>query len=247
MRCILITSVVALGVVYCVPVCADETGEDGLSGSDTGVRHFHILKGLPVKAEAYQGPAADLVKRGVPEKYGHEEWFAVVLAHELHQHAGIMTVVGAKMAVRARELLQAPPRSVKVTAQTGTEPPYACALDGLQAGLGSTFGQHLIEAPPVEEPRLAAVFEHDGRRIKLSLRPDYQLQISQFIRGAIEAHGNLTADYFEEIEAQSYRVWAEFDRAEIFVEEDLSEPASDTPGSDSSGSAAPTTTAATVE
>lgn len=224
-----VASVVVLGVAWCTPVQADETRE-GPPGSDVGDRHFHVLKGLPMEADAYQGPAAELVKRGIPEKYGQEEWAAVVLAHELHQHVGIMTVIGAKMAVRAHELLKAPPRSVRVAAQTGTEPPYACALDGVQAGLGSTFGQHLIEAPPVEEPSLAAVFERGGRRIKLSLRPNYQRQISQFIQGAIEAQGDLTPDYFDEIETASYRVWAEFDRAEIFVEETLSEPVSDKAG-----------------
>ena len=172
-----------------------------------------------MEPSAYRGPAAELVKRGVPETYGHEEWAAVVMAHELHQHVGIMTVVGAKMAVRARELLEAPTRAVKVIAETGPKPPLSCAIDGIQAGLGSTYAQQLIDAPEVETPRLAATFEYDGRKLRLTLAPEYQQQIHQCIQDAIKAHGNLTPAYFEVIEDFSYRVWADFDRHEVFLEE----------------------------
>jgi len=184
-----------------------------------GVRIFEILKALPIEAEAYREPTAALVRKGIPDKYGQEEWAAVVLAHELHQHVGIMTVVGAKMAVRAREILKAPPRSVQVVTGTGPKPPHACAIDGIQAGLSSTYGQQLIQAPPVNQPSVTATFSFEGRSLKLTLRPEYQKQIRDCIQTAIKNHGNLTYDYFEAVEVFSYTVWAEFDRKTLFYEE----------------------------
>jgi formylmethanofuran dehydrogenase subunit E len=195
--------------------------EHGAHAVRPGERTFHVLKALPAEADAYQGPAAGLVRRGVPALYGKEEWAAVVLTHELHQHVGVMTTIGAKMAVRARELLEAPPRVVKVVSETGPNPPFSCAVDGLQAGLASTYAQQLIEAPAVDEPRLAATFTYEGRTLRLALRPEFQKQVRACIRTAIKDHGNLTHEYFEEIEAFSYVVWETFDRHEIFDEEFL--------------------------
>ena len=193
--------------------------EIGEGGGDHG--RFHILKPLPSEPDAYQGPAAALVEQGIPEKYGAEEWAAVVFAHEIHQHVGIMTVVGAKMAVRAREVLDAPYRSVKIFSETGPAQPYSCAIDGMQAAIGSTLGQQLIETAPTDTPRMAATFTHGERKIRLVLKPEYQQRIAKCIQDAIAAHGNLTPAYFEEIEEHCYRVWAEFDRREIFAVEEL--------------------------
>ncbi len=202
-----------------------DPGDHAMHVAKPGERAFHVLKDLPMNAEAYHHEAAELVEKGIPEKYGHEEWAAVVITHELHQHVGIMTVVGAKMAVRARELLEAPPRAVKVVTETGPEPPFACAVDGIQAGLASTYAQQLIEAPPVKKPRLAATFTYGGRTLRLVLRPKYQAKISGCIRSSIKKHGNLTPAYFEAIEEFCYQVWADFDRREIFIEEFLKSPA----------------------
>lgn len=215
-------SIVILSLMHCHFAGAHDTGDHDKHHTEHGERTFQVLKALPLSADTYQGAAADLVRNGIPEKYGHEEWAAVVIAHELHSHVGIMTVIGAKMAVRAKELLHAPARAISVVAETGPEPPFACAIDGIQAGLGSTYAQKLIEAPNVEKPLLAAVFEYRGRKIRLSILPQYQEQISRCIKAAIKAHGNLTPEYFNEIETFSYYVWATFDRREIFIEEDLS-------------------------
>jgi len=101
-----------------------------------------------------------------------------------------MTVVGAKMAVRARELMHAPMRQVRIVAETGPEPPFACAVDGMQAALASTYAQQLIEAPETDTPTLAATF----------------------------TLSNLTPAYFDAIENYCYEVWADFDRQVIFTE-----------------------------
>jgi len=186
-----------------------------------GDRPFLVLKALPSEAFSYQARAGELVRLGIPERFGHEEWAAIVLTNEVHQHVGIYTILGAKMGVRAREILETPTRAVNVIAETGSRPPTSCVLDGLQVALGSTLAQDLIHAPSVARPQVAAVFEYKGRKVRLSLKQEFQKQVDDIILAAAEECGNLTPAYFERIEVSSYRVWAEFDRHTIFVEETL--------------------------
>jgi len=200
--------------------CASSAAADGERSHDEtvppGTRPFAVLKRFPVEPDFYCAEAAELIRKGIVTKYGQEEWAAVVMTHELHQHAGIYTVLGAKMGVRARELLNAPTRAVHVTVETGLEPPGSCTIDGIQASLGSTLAQKLIAVPKVAKPRVAATFEYKDRRIRLSLRPEYQRQVTGIIKAAIEEHGNLTPAYFHEIEDRCFEVWADFDRRKIF-------------------------------
>ncbi len=198
---------------------AGQAVRDGHAAAPSAGRTALILKELPSCADAYQPEAAALANSGIPEKYGMEEWTAVVLTNELHQHVGIYNMLGAKMGVRARELLNAPTRAVDVTAETGTVPPMSCMVDGLQAALGSTLGQNLIHAVPTDAPKASAVFAYKDRKLRMSFKPETQKWVSELIGAAIRDCGNLTPAYFERIEALSYRVWAEADRREVFVEE----------------------------
>jgi len=211
-------------IVACVTAefgVADEPVSHEVSASP-GERPLAVLKRFPLKPEWYKPEAAELLRRGIVEKYGQEEWAAVVLTHELHQHTGIYNVVGAKMGVRARELLGAPTRAVHVTVETGVEPPVSCAVDGLQASLGSTLAQKLIDVPEMTDPRVAATFEYEGRKVRLSLKPEYENKVEAIIKTASEKHGRLTPAYFHEIEDRCFDIWFEFDRHEIFLEERLS-------------------------
>lgn len=187
-------------------------------------RDFLILNAFPLEAEAYRPEVAQLVKDGIVEHWGHEEWMAIVLSHELHQHIGIYTILGAKMGVHAREALRVPRRSVLATLYTGGNQAMSCAADGLQMALGSTFGQNMIRIAPPEDggaPRLRAQFDHGERRLRLTLKDEYAARIDAIIADASAEHGFLTPDYFDAIEAASYQIWAEFDRSEIFIEERL--------------------------
>lgn len=184
-----------------------------------GKRPMLVLNMFPTTAEWYQPEAQALIRDGVVERYGKEEWVAIVLAHELHQHVGIYTLLGAKMAIRARELLEAPMRGVSAKLETSGDKPMTCAADGIQVGLGSTFGQDLIEVVAPKSPGLAATFEYAGQRLRLALKPAYQERVDGYIQRAKDEHGFLTPNYFEQVEAISYTVWAEFDRAEVFSAE----------------------------
>jgi pyrimidine-specific ribonucleoside hydrolase len=178
-----------------------------------------ILERLPISAEWYRPEAAALIEEGVVERFGVEEWRAVVLAQELHQHVGIYTILGAKMGVLARELLEAPARAVEVTLDTGGNGPMTCATDGIQASLASTYGQSLVRVEHPEKPVLAATFEFEDRVLRLTLKPEYREVMQGHIESAREEHGDLSPGYFGELERISYRVWSEFDRNEVFAVE----------------------------
>lgn len=193
----------------------------GAGANANGQRPMRVLLALPQDAVLYNADTAALIRDGVPEKYGTEEWTAIVLTHEFHQHVGIYTLLGAKMAVRARELLGAPMRAVEVTAETTRRQPFACMVDGLQVGLGSTLGQNLIAVPEDGTPAVAARFAFGGHTIRLSLKQEYSDRLATIISDARSAHGDLTPAYFEAVEKASYDVWKEFDRKDIFEVEEL--------------------------
>ncbi len=215
------TSRFAVGITICLTTCvfAMADGHDANS-VPSGSRPCTMLREFPVDKAAYAPEAAKLVELGIPEKYGHEEWAAVVLSHELHQHVGIYTLIGAKMAVFARETLQAPMRAVHATVETGKQQPHSCMVDGIQVGLASTLGQNLIDVPETSHPKLAATFKYKERTIRVSLKPEYEEKIRAIIKDSVQKHGNLTPEYFQAVEQASFGVWANFDRTEVFEVEE---------------------------
>lgn len=189
-------------------------------------RPLQVLAEFPDAPEAYKADVSALVRAGIPTKYGEEEWAAIVMTHEFHQHVGIYTLLGAKMAVRARQLLNAPMRAVHVTSETGRRQPLACMNDGFQAAIGSTLGQNLMDVPETDAPRVAATFAYNGRSIRLSLKDSCAAKVAEMIRKAREAHGDLTPEYFRAVEKATLEVWAHFDRREIFAVEEALKPLS---------------------
>ena len=181
---------------------------------------------FPTDPAYYQPEVAELVREGVVERFGVEEWAAIVVSHEIHQHIGVYTIVGAKMGVRASELLDAPRRAVSVTIKTVADSPMACAVDGVQASMGSTYGQHLIHLVNTRTPGLEATFRLGDETLRMTLKPEYLAKVRGFIDTHSAEHGYLSAPYFEAIRGESYRVWAEWDRSVMF-DETLTETASD--------------------
>jgi pyrimidine-specific ribonucleoside hydrolase len=211
-----------LGCATALALVVTAWGHDVNTGPvENGERPMNVLLALPQDVVLYNAEAAALIHDGIPAKYGTEEWNAIVFTHEFHQHVGIYTLLGAKMAVRAREVLGAPMRAVKVISETTRQQPFACMVDGLQVGLGSTLGQNLITVPDAAAPAVAARFEYDGHRIRLSLKPEYVERLAKIIEDARQAHGDLTPKYFHAVEDASYEVWKDFDRREIFAIEKL--------------------------
>lgn len=212
----------ALGLLLGIAAAAHETPD--------GVPHEHpedaggptsVFVHFPTAPDLYCEPVAALIRGGVVERFGEDEFAAVVLSHEIHQHIGIYTIIGAKMGVRARELLGAPRRAVEVVAETQPDTPPACAVDGFQASLGSTYGQDLIRIQPALQRGLIVTFTYGDKRLRMALKDDFKAEIQQLIETNSTQHGYLSPAYFEAIRAASYRIWAEWDRAQIFEEDRL--------------------------
>lgn len=175
-----------------------------------------MFKQFPTDPSVFTPPVAQLLENGIIERYGLEEFAAIVLTNELHQHIGIYTVLGAKMGIHAREVLRAPTRSIHVVMETTKKQPFACTLDGVQMAIGSTYGQNLIEVGENDQPAVAGTFTWEGRQVRLALQPEFQEKLRAIIMAAREAHGDLTIAYFDEIEQHCYKIWSDWDRARIF-------------------------------
>jgi pyrimidine-specific ribonucleoside hydrolase len=147
-----------------------------------------------------------------------EEWNAALLTNEFHRHLGIYSLIGAKMGIRAREILGAGVDELRVISRTGFEPPISCMTDGLQVATGASLGRGMIEVES-GNPEPAAVFVQGSRRLTLRLRDETAERIRLDIAAAVGKHGGLTPSYWEEVRALALRYWLEMDRREIFVEQ----------------------------
>lgn len=173
-----------------------------------------MLRSYPSDPAAFQPDVAPWVD-SIVTRHGREEWHAVMLTHELHRHMGIYNVVGAKMGVRARELLGAPRDDVSVESFIGNTPPMSCMNDGLQVGTGATLGRGTITVhPKLREPR--AVIRHGSRGVELRLRTEILDRIRADISRLSREYAYGSTDYFTAVRSLSMKYWLELDRAAIF-------------------------------
>ena len=149
-------------------------------------------------------------------RHGLEEWKAAVLTSELHRHLGTYSIVGAKMGLRARELLKAGLDELRVESHAGLKPPLSCLNDGLQASTGASLGRGTITVLTPEPPRCEAVFIGSGKRLRLRLKDEVNRRITADLAELERRHGGLTRAYFSEVRAVSLRHWLELDRHSIF-------------------------------
>jgi pyrimidine-specific ribonucleoside hydrolase len=175
-----------------------------------------VLDSYPVDPSMMREDVARVVPTLI-ERHGMEEWKATWLTNELHRHLGIYSIIGAKMGVRARELLGASVDEVEVASEAGSSPPLACLNDGLQVSTGASLGRGTISVRE-DEARVAAEFSSGDRKVHLRLRDEVVQRIREDIRQAIADHGKLTPAYFARVRQLAIEYWAELDRSEIFVE-----------------------------
>jgi len=181
-----------------------------------GKRRAVVFEKFPTDPDLFREDVRPLVD-DLPERYGSEEWSAVLLTNELHRHLGIYSIIGAKMGIRAREILNASLDDLEVVSYAASEPPLSCLNDGLQAATGASLGRGTIR---VETNALAAaaVFVKKDKRLRLEVKKEIIEQIRADIRHAIEKFGNLTPVYFAEVRRLSLNYWRDLDRKMIFDE-----------------------------
>lgn len=151
-------------------------------------------------------------------RHGLEEWKLVILTSELHGHLGIYSILGAKMALRAREVLGADIDELRVESFAGLKPPLSCLNDGLQVGTGATLGHGTIRVVETTTPEPTAVFFHEDRKLRMSVKEEVLKQVKEAIRAAIAAYGDQTPAYFDQVRRIAVEAWRSLDRTNIFEE-----------------------------
>ena len=150
--------------------------------------------------------------------HGLEEWKAAALTSELHRHLGTYSIIGAKMGLLARERFNVALDELAVESHAGLKPPLSCLNDGLQVATGASLGRGTISVPKREKYECSAAFSYGGRRLVLSLKPEYASRIAADMAALVKKHGGTTPSYFQEVRAVSLRHWLAFDRNAIFEE-----------------------------
>ena len=175
-----------------------------------------VLKQFPQNPESYRkdlaGHAEAIIKR-----HGEEEWRLVVLTSELHRHLGVYSIVGAKMGLRARELMHAHLDQVNVVSYAGLKPPISCLNDGLQISTGATLGQGKIKVIE-ENTSVKAEFYFKGFRLTLSLKSEIIADVKARIKKGVKEYGLNSPLYWKYVRENAIRLWLELDRKEIFEE-----------------------------
>jgi pyrimidine-specific ribonucleoside hydrolase len=175
-----------------------------------------VLNDFPVAPSMFKEDVRPYVKK-IIETHGLEEWKACLLTNEFHRHLGIYSIVGAKMGIRAREILEAPFDELNVISITGKSPPLSCMNDGLQAATGASLGRGAIEVLE-QSPKPAAIFVYKDKRLTLEIKKDVLNRIKKDISAALKTYGGLNQEYFAHIRKLSIDYWLELDRKKIFDE-----------------------------
>jgi pyrimidine-specific ribonucleoside hydrolase len=174
-----------------------------------------VMKEFPVNPSLFQADVRPYVEK-IIERHGLEEWKACFLTNELHRHLGIYSLVGAKMGVRAREILDAPFDAVDVISLAGNQQPLSCMNDGLQVSTGASLGRAAITIAHVKQP--AAIFLYKDRMVTLRIKKEIVNQIRKDIQAALKKYGGLNPEYFAHIRKLSIEYWLKWDRKAIFEE-----------------------------
>ena len=175
-----------------------------------------VFENFPTNPDLFRKDVRPLVD-DLPGRYGFEEWSAVLLTNEFHQHLGIYSIIGAKMGIRAREILDASLDDLEVLSFAANEPPLSCFNDGLQVATGASLGRGTIRVE-TSAPAAAAVFLKGDKKLRLELKKEIIEQISEDIQRAVEKFGDLTPAYFAEVRRLSLNYWRDMDRKMIFDE-----------------------------
>jgi pyrimidine-specific ribonucleoside hydrolase len=173
------------------------------------------LNKFPERPSDFNRKVRPYVSR-IIQKHGREEWKAVVLTNELHHHMGLFSIVGAKMGIRAREVLQAPFDTVTVVSYAGFKPPYSCLNDGIQVSTGASLGKGAIRVVDGNEPR--ADFISGEKKITLKLKQEIINDIEKVIKECSEKYSFQSSRYFSELDKLSVEYWLKWDRAFLFEE-----------------------------
>jgi len=179
-------------------------------------RHSVVLKAFPTDPSLFRDDVELYVKK-IIERYGLEEWKACLLTNEFHRHLGTYSIIGAKMGIRAREILEAPFDTLEVASLAGSTPPLSCMNDGLQVSTGASLGRGTINIAE-GTPKPQAIFVRGGRKVRLTVKKEVLDKIQSDIKASLKEYGGLNPAYFAHFRKLSIDYWLDLDRREIFDE-----------------------------
>ncbi|MBN1904407.1 MAG: nucleoside hydrolase [Deltaproteobacteria bacterium] len=178
-------------------------------------REAVVFTGIPQDPSMFQEDVRPAVNQLI-NMYGIEEWKACLLTNEFHRHLGIYSIAGAKMGVRAREILEAPFDSLEVISNAGNNPPLSCMNDGLQVSTGASLGRGAIRVTEGNTP--SAQFLYKDLKLTLTLKKEVWGKIKNDIGMLVSKYGGTTPEYFKKVRELSIVYWKDLDRALIFDE-----------------------------
>jgi len=170
---------------------------------------------FPIEPSNYQYDLAPFVD-SIVKRYGVEEFKFCALTNEIHGHLGVYSIVGAKMGLKAREILDAEIDRMTVLTYAGRKQPLSCMNDGLQVSTGATLGLDMIKIAPDSLYFPKAEFTYKGKTITIQLKEKYQNMVDKDFGEAIMKYGLLTSGYWKAVRIQAIKYWLEWDRNEIF-------------------------------
>jgi len=181
-----------------------------------GARKAVIFKKFPVSQSLFREDVGRYV-REIIDKHGYEEWKACLLTNEFHRHLGIYSIIGAKMGIRAREILNAPFDELQLISYAGRKPTISCMNDGLQVSTGASLGRGTIVIADTAS-RPAAIFIYEDKKLTLKIKKEVTGRIKKDIKMLSEKFGFVSPEYYENLRILSVRYWLELNRNEIFIE-----------------------------
>lgn len=178
-------------------------------------RSMICFKQFPVNPSLFNAALKPYVAK-IIAKHGLEEWKAVVLTHEVHHHMGFWSVLGAKMGVRARELLDAPLEEIRISSDAGSTPPISCMNDGLQVATGATLGRGTIKVSDAGRP--IVVFTFKAKKLTMNVKPEIAAEIERAAKEVSDKYGFQSPPYFRALDKLAIECWLKWDRSKLFEE-----------------------------
>lgn len=184
-------------------------------GTELESRDVVCFKEFPTDPALFNDLVRPYVKELI-EKHGMEEWKATLLTNELHRHLGLWSIVGAKMGIRAREILEAPAHQLDVISFAGNKPPWSCLNDGLQVSTGSSLSRGTISIGHIGKPVVVFIFKK--KQVTLKVKPEVIQTVRRIIKEYSKKYTFQSPVYFEELNKISMEYWLKWDRNKMFEE-----------------------------
>jgi inosine-uridine nucleoside N-ribohydrolase len=174
-----------------------------------------VLSDRPIPDDMLQ-PDVRARRQAIIASNGEDEWFAQLLLNELHEHLGAYSIIGVKMALRAAELLNAPPHAMSIRSAAPATQPVSCLNDGLLVATGSTPGRGLFSHRPGPPDTVEATFTYNGRTVTLRLRSPYRDLIRSRITQLLEFNSLKDPGYWEGVRELGLDIWEGWHRLDLF-------------------------------